>query len=79
MRLQLKTAAERMIAVEDVKARKAGGFLRNRAAGLALLMGLLREQLDEIAGPFGNRPTPLDCVMWQLYWLLECRCDPLQR
>ena len=79
MRQQLKTAAEQMMVVVDAKARKAGVYLRNRAAGLALHMGLLREQLDEIAGHFGGRATQLACVIWQLRWLLERRCDPLQR
>lgn len=79
MRQQLQTAAEQMMAVEDVKARKAGVYLRNRAAGLALHMGLLRAQLDEIADHFGDQSTQLACVIWQLRWLLQRGCEPLQR
>jgi len=79
MRRQLETAAAQMMALDDDKARRVGGYLNNRAPGLAKHMGSLRQQLDEIADRFGESPTELACVIWQLRWLLRRGCDDLQR
>ena len=75
----IEAAARKMIEIPHQHCVTVGKYLRNRAAGLALYMTELNENLKELAEHHGDNAVRLACLIDRLSHDLECHIRPWDR
>jgi hypothetical protein len=72
----IEAAARKMLEIPHPHCVTVGKYLRNRAAGLALYMTELRENLKALAERHGDRAMRLACLIERVSHDLECHIRP---
>jgi hypothetical protein len=75
----IEAAARKMIAIPHQHCITVGKYIRNRAAGLALYMTELNENLKELAECHGDNAVRLACLIDRLSHDLKCQIRPWNR
>ncbi len=79
MESAIKAAADKMKVLDHKHCVKVGKYIGNRAAGLALYMTDLRDELDALAERYGDLDVRLSSLIFRLVHDLEIRRRPWDR
>ena len=79
MEAAIKTAAAKMLTLNHKHCVKEGKYLGNRAAGLALYMGEMKNELDALAEQYGESPIRLAGLVHRLTHELHIQNRPWDR
>lgn len=79
MEAAIKAAADKMISLNHKHCVKEGKYIGNRAAGLALYMNEMKDELDALAGRYGETAINLAGLVFRLTHDLRIQNRPWDR
>jgi hypothetical protein len=79
MEAAVKAAADKMLTLNHKHCVKEGKYIGNRAAGLALYMGEMKNELDALAKQYGESPIRLAGLVFRLTHELRIQNRPWDR